>query len=127
MDFELWWEQEKRIVGGFVGGRQIAELAWNAATKAARSWLPIETAPAGRYIDLWLVSPDDTVDFYCPNAHKVAGKPLRAGRATHYRYDEPKAGWYSNHGLGYPLPIGEMVATHWMPLPEPPLTANTRS
>jgi hypothetical protein len=79
-------------------------------------WRPIETAPKGVYVDLWCIGPDSDVDFYCSNAKKVKGKPLRHGRATHYKLCDDGQ-WRNNHGFGYPLSI---TPTHWMPLPEPP-------
>jgi hypothetical protein len=81
-------------------------------------WRPIETVPKGEYVDLWVIGDDDTVDFYCPNASKVKGKPLRHGRTTHWRLcDDGK--WRSPHGFEYPLSLA-LTVTHWMPLPEPP-------
>lgn len=93
------------------------------------SWQPIETAPKdGTIIDLWIVGHDDTVDFYAPQAKKVARKPLRYGRAADYRWAHkpPNApNWYPVSGLGYPLPI-DICATHWMHTPGAPKTHTAR-
>lgn len=87
-------------------------------------WQPIETAPKdGTPVDLWIVGPDDTVDFYTVLATKVRGRPLRHGRAClfvwHQKHGNPP-NWYPLGGLtGFPL-SPEVRPTHWQPLPDPP-------
>ena len=87
-------------------------------------WQPIEIAPTdGTPVDLWIVGPDDKVDFYASNAKKVPGKPLRYGRATNMRWMKKgpnSPAWYPMGGLGYPMSPFDVTPTHWMPLPEPP-------
>lgn len=44
MTFEEWYRNRARS-GGTFEAKTIARDAWDAATKAAREWQPIETAP----------------------------------------------------------------------------------
>ena len=55
-------------------------------------WMPIETAPEGDYILMWVPGP--------------SGTEIRAG----YYW-----GWWE-----CALTVKEVKPTHWMPLPEPP-------
>ena len=96
-------------------------LGLNRAARAIMAldgWRDIATVPRLTYVDLWVVGSDDTVDFYCANASKVKGKPLRHGRTENWRL-EGDGKWRSNHGLGYPL-SPDVTPTHWMPRPPAP-------
>ena len=90
---------------------------------ADMTWQPMETAPKdGTPVDLWIIGPGDEVDFYCPEAGKVPGKPVRHGRATSFRWAKKaanQANWYPSGGLGYPL-SPSVLAIAWMRLPDPP-------
>jgi len=89
-------------------------------------WEPIETAPRGEVVDLWIESagPDadhHMVKFYCPNAHRIEGG-LLAGRVTDMVLDQRgpnPLGWYPTGGLGFPL-APDVKPTHWMRRPAPP-------
>lgn len=78
-------------------------------------WQPIETAPKdGTRIDLWVV-PD-------PSYPKF--RTFEADRWTNTKWLKPRCflrgGWSSLlHGGSLLLPK-TMMATHWMPPPEPP-------
>ena len=91
----------------------------------AHGWRKIAEDPPprdGTPVDLWIVGPDDMVDFYAPHARKVKGKPLRAGRAPDFvwRHKPPnRPAWYPAGGLGMPL-SPDVTPTHWQPLPAPP-------
>lgn len=92
-------------------------------------WKLIETAPRdGTPIDLWIVSADadadhTMIDFYCPHARKVKGKPLREGRVADVQWGHKppnSPNWYPSGGLmGYPL-AADVKPTHWMPRPDAP-------
>lgn len=88
------------------------------AVAEAKAWQPIETAPKdGTRLDLWIVGPDDTVDFYSPTARKMRGLPRRHGRAPNFVWQHRlpnQPNWYPLGGLGYPL-SPEVTPTHWMP------------
>lgn len=89
-------------------------------------WQPIETAPKdGTVIDLWVTHTEKSlsqkqdyapVQYRVPDCRWCDGGPL------------DKAGWYSvSCGYGgdigpveYNNPFRCQVATHWMPLPQPP-------
>lgn len=71
-------------------------------------WQPIETAPKdGTRVDLW-----------------VEVSLLGAGRETDCYWD--RGAWFipaNNYGDGCSTYDGQMP-THWMPIPEPPLSRN---
>jgi len=90
-------------------------------------WQPIETAPKdGTPVDLWITGTDSTVDFYCANASKVKGQPVRHGRATDYQWKHRPPNtpyWYPTGRLmGFPLSL-EVTPTHWRPIPKAPACA----
>ena len=69
------------------------------------AWQPIESAPKDRMV---LV--------YCPWVHQVCPGTLFSGRSR------TKAGWKITFSITAEYRIvGE--PTHWMPLPEPPVSA----
>jgi hypothetical protein len=90
-------------------------------------WQPIETAPKGEVVDLWIESAGPaadhaTVKFYCPTAMRVGRGPILAGRVTDMYLDHRppnQPGWYPNGGLGFPL-SPDVKPTHWMRRPAPP-------
>lgn len=83
-------------------------------------WFSIEQAPVETWVDLLIEGPDDTVDFYCPDAKKVRGKPLRRGRAAHWKKGQDGA-WRTNCGLSYSL-SPEVTPIGWLPVPVIPTT-----
>jgi hypothetical protein len=97
-----------------------------AMTNDTKEWQPIETAPKGEVVDLWIESagPDadqSTVKFYCPNAMRIEGG-LLAGRVTDmwFGHRPPNSpNWYPSGGLGFPL-APDVKPTHWMRRPAPP-------
>ena len=98
-----------------------SENARLTAALPEERWQPIETVPRDKFVDLWIVGADDWVDFYAPDARKVKDKPLRHGRATHYKLCADDK-WRSNVGLGYAM-APEVTPTHWRLLPLPPASA----
>lgn len=78
------------------------------------TWQPIATAPKdGTWVDLWITSP-----------HSPEG--WRATNCVWIDVDDPRfeyVGWASSDDHRTPkgfLTNPMVIATHWMPLPEPP-------
>lgn len=80
------------------------------------TWQTMESAPKdGSLVDLWIIGPDDTVDFYAPNARRAKNRISREGRTTdmqwlHKHTNTPN--WYPAGGLGYPL-APEVTPIFW--------------
>ena len=95
------------------------------------TWQPIETAPRdGTVIDLWMVT-EERKGFRIPDAYWVTNQPYSARMvwkkrdgwmAANQEYDGAD-GWADVPK--FTTVEGKEVwtlATHWMPLPEPPQT-----
>lgn len=80
-----------------------------AATVEQLQWRPIETAPVNKSVLIWI----PRAEHYGPPIYRGMLVDMGTGRR-----------WTVN-GLSIGRDCGDRQPTHWMPLPEPPLSAET--
>jgi hypothetical protein len=82
-------------------------------------WQPIETAPEGQDIDLWLVDRKIGKGFRMADCHGRAGRWMKGSRWVTGKtfFDDEGERCFDPDARDEE----STVATHWMPIPAPPV------